>query len=290
MVGHLSEGALRTMRAVEVRFVGLTLGEHVFSPPFRHEEQAARKAWLYLVRSGPVRLRVRPDDPREFLLREGDLAGLEGGWHEWISQDGAEYGTAPTELLYSSVDIKSAILRQLADGVIIIRRQDTPYAGTIRQCLELMETDAAESPGDDGVRRRLAEVCMLQMVRFARARVIRPDMLPAETGFDPHILNALAAFFAAPNAAWTVSKLANEAGLSRAVFFERFQSVFARSPMKMIGRVRLQMASEMLQASSCSLEEVAQAVGYGSAPAFVRAFRREFGMTPGEHRQLGRLR
>ena len=287
MVGRLSDNALRIMRSTEVRFIGLTVGRKTLTCPFRESQPAARKAWLYLVQSGPACLRIRRESTRDILLQEGDLVGIEGGWHEWIGPDTAT-PRKPVELLYSSVDLKSAVLRQLADGVILIRKDDQPYASTIRQCLELMETDALECPQEDGVRRRLAEACMIQMVRFARERILRKDFLGSGADFDPHILNALAAFFADPGQAWTVTSLAAAAGLGRANLFEKFQTVFGRSPMKMINRLRLQIASERLRTESGTLEEVANAVGYGSAAAFVRAFQREFGATPGKWRQLPR--
>jgi AraC-like DNA-binding protein len=78
--------------------------------------------------------------------------------------------------------------------------------------------------------------------------------------------------------------LAQAAGLSRAAFFERFTRAFGEPPLRTINRLRLQQASEMLLGTSASLSDIAAQIGFGSAAAFLRAFKRQFDKTPGEWR------
>jgi len=57
------------------------------------------------------------------------------------------------------------------------------------------------------------------------------------------------------------------------------------SHRKQMDRARRLVAEATLQRSACSLEQVAMIVGYGDITAFVRAFRRWTGSTPGAYRR-----
>jgi AraC-like DNA-binding protein len=82
-----------------------------------------------------------------------------------------------------------------------------------------------------------------------------------------------------------VEKLAEAAGLSRSAFFERFRGIFGAPPLETLTRIRLDHAKQLLETSQASLPEIANAVGYQSESALIRAFKREFGMAPGQWRK-----
>jgi len=54
--------------------------------------------------------------------------------------------------------------------------------------------------------------------------------------------------------------------------------------MACLTRWRLQLAGRSLERTSRSVAEIAADVGYASEAAFNRAFKREFGQTPGRYR------
>ena len=111
--------------------------------------------------------------------------------------------------------------------------------------------------------------------------------LPAErrgwlTGLgDPQIGRALAALHARPSEAWTAETLASEVGMSRSVFAERFTSLIGQPPMHYLALWRMQVAAQHLREGRCSIAQIAFEVGYDSEAAFSRAFKREFGASPG---------
>jgi AraC-like DNA-binding protein len=111
--------------------------------------------------------------------------------------------------------------------------------------------------------------------------------LPAErrgwlTGLrDPQIGRALAALHARPSEAWTAEALASEVGMSRSVFAERFTSLIGESPMHYLALWRMQVAAQHLREGRGSIAQIAFEVGYESEAAFSRAFKREFGASPG---------
>jgi len=85
--------------------------------------------------------------------------------------------------------------------------------------------------------------------------------------------------------AWSVVELAKQAGMSRAVFAEKFKQTLGVSPMAYLTRYRLYQAQQQLDKTTASIAQIADAVGYGSEAALTKAFKRELGVTPGALRK-----
>ncbi|WP_410670768.1 AraC family transcriptional regulator [Amycolatopsis sp. cmx-4-68] len=101
---------------------------------------------------------------------------------------------------------------------------------------------------------------------------------------DPVTARALAAIHGDPARAWTVEQLGAAAGLSRAAFARRFTALVGEPPLTYLTRWRMTTAARLLRDTDRPLAQVATAVGYGSAFAFAKAFRREYATTPGGYR------
>ncbi|WP_349261226.1 AraC family transcriptional regulator [Povalibacter sp.] len=102
---------------------------------------------------------------------------------------------------------------------------------------------------------------------------------------DPQIGRALALLHARPAEAWTAEALAVEVGMSRSVFAERFASLVGQPPIHYLTLWRMHIAEERLRTGRGSVVQVALAVGYESEAAFSRAFKRQFGTSPGNWRR-----
>lgn len=98
---------------------------------------------------------------------------------------------------------------------------------------------------------------------------------------DPQIGRALALLHARPTDAWTAETLALEVGMSRSVFAERFTSLVGHPPMYYLTLWRMHLAAQQLREGHGSVAQIAFEVGYGSEAAFSRAFKRQFGTSPG---------
>jgi AraC-like DNA-binding protein len=98
---------------------------------------------------------------------------------------------------------------------------------------------------------------------------------------DPQIGRALALLHTRPTDAWTAEALALEVGMSRSVFAERFTSLVGHPPMHYLALWRMHLAAQRLRDGHASVAQVAIAVGYESEAAFSRAFKRQFGTSPG---------
>lgn len=102
---------------------------------------------------------------------------------------------------------------------------------------------------------------------------------------DPMIGKALSAIHEEPGRAWTVEALAGVAGLSRSAFAARFTDVVGQTPLRYLAQWRLDLAADHLRAGGSKIGEIAALVGYGSEAALTRAFKAQFGITPGAFRR-----
>ena len=98
---------------------------------------------------------------------------------------------------------------------------------------------------------------------------------------DPQIGRALAALHSRPTEAWTAETLALAVGMSRSAFAERFTSLVGQPPMQYLTFWRMQLAAQHLREGHASVAQIAFEVGYESEAAFSRAFKRQFGTSPG---------
>lgn len=101
---------------------------------------------------------------------------------------------------------------------------------------------------------------------------------------DPVVGRSIAAVHAAPGDAWTVPRLAKAVSLSPSRFAARFSAAFGDSPMAYVARWRMNVACRLLADSRMGVEQVAAEVGYESAAAFSRAFKKHLGAAPADWR------
>jgi AraC-like DNA-binding protein len=140
-------------------------------------------------------------------------------------------------------------------------------------------------PGGEAVLTRLTDILVVQCIRAWL------DSAPeAQVGWlaalrDPPIGAALAAMHHAPAEPWTVASLARHVHMSRSAFSARFRALLGQPVMQYLTEWRMQSARIRIRGTDAPLADVAEEVGYASEAAFSRAFRRCFGVPPGELRR-----
>ncbi len=102
---------------------------------------------------------------------------------------------------------------------------------------------------------------------------------------EPAIAKALSLMHETPAAPWSVESLAQRVAQSRATFARRFTALVGEPPLAYLTRWRMCLAAKLLSESEVALDEVASRVGYESAAALSKAFRRSHGVPPGEFRR-----
>lgn len=138
---------------------------------------------------------------------------------------------------------------------------------------------------------RLAVLAKLAEALFVETLCRYMDALPpGRTGWlagarDPAVGRALALLHREPARAWTLPELARAVGASRTVLAERFAQLMGEPPLAYLARWRLQLGARRLLDTNWKVLRVAQDVGYESEAAFSRAFRRAFGVPPGQYRR-----
>ena len=144
---------------------------------------------------------------------------------------------------------------------------------------------AAGEPGSTTVITKLSELLFVEAVSQFVAS------LPEErrgwlAGLrDPQLGRALALMHARPTETWTAEALALEVGMSRSAFADRFSAVVGQPPMQYLTMWRMHLAAQSLREGRRSVAQVGAAIGYESEAAFSRAFKRQFGQSPGSWRK-----
>lgn len=133
---------------------------------------------------------------------------------------------------------------------------------------------------------QLVTVLLLKALREAD---VTASAGPATVSFeDAEINQVLATIHKQPEVPWTVARLADTVDLSRSAFAARFVVAVGRPPMEYLREFRLAEAQRLLKEGEHGMKEIASRAGYRTASAFSIAFKREFGMTPGEFRASSR--
>jgi AraC-like DNA-binding protein len=173
------------------------------------------------------------------------------------------------------------LLVRLLPALIHIRR-DAGGAARLRRIVELIGDEAdARRAGRDLILERLVEVLLVEALRVLPSDAERERGLLAGLA-DPALARPLRAIHRDLARRWTVAELARTAGMSRAVFAERFARTVGMPPMQYLLEWRMATARNLLRREHPPLAELAARVGYQSASAFSTAFSRAMGCSPSE--------
>jgi len=170
--------------------------------------------------------------------------------------------------------------------VLVVNVRNSPSGAWLESSLRYALAEArSPRPGGAGVLAKLAEVLFIEVLRLYMA-----EDAEGRTGWlagvrDRVVGAALAALHKDPARPWTLDELARTAGASRTVLAERFQQLVGASPMQHLAQWRMLLAANMLRAGAAPLTQIAETVGYQTDTAFIRAFRREYGVPPATWRR-----
>ena len=102
---------------------------------------------------------------------------------------------------------------------------------------------------------------------------------------DARVVHAVRTIDRYPASAWTLNRLANVSGLSLYHFLRTFDRITGVTPHQYVLRARLRHAAVRLAREPGSIVDVALDCGFGDLSNFTRAFRNEFGASPGRYRK-----
>ncbi len=119
--------------------------------------------------------------------------------------------------------------------------------------------------------------------RYSRIISLQPTDAVSESTEDIFLRKTLAIIEAnLANPDLDVLRLERELGMSNTQLFRKLKALTGKGGNELIRSVRLQRSTQLLQTGKPSVADVAYAVGFNDPNYFTRAFRKEFGMSPGE--------
>jgi len=206
------------------------------------------------------------------------------GWSHRYGGNGARTRLVCGKFAIDERDSGPATLQQLP-ALVHLRRAP----GTFTRVLALLvEELRAGEAGAERAAALLTETLLIHVLRGVLGSADAVDVGWMAGLRDPQLATALAAIHAEPEKSWTLATLARLAGLSRSGFAERFHARVGTPPMSYLARWRLQLAARWLRETALTVSEVLHRLGYASAAAFHRAFKREHGLAPTAYRQAHR--
>lgn len=248
-----------------------------------------------------------PGSAEPIALQGGDFVAVLGGGEHSLSDrpDGAVqpvhelleqqsfggYGPlriggdgSPTQLLCGYFEFDRSNMHPLLSAlpsVIHLRSGELPHAAWLQTTMQFMQQETlAARPGAVAVVNRLVGVLFIHMVR--RYFELYPRKAGVLAGMaDRHVGKSLEMMHRSPQSPWSLETLSRQVGLSRSAFATRFHRLVGQTPMHYLTLWRMQVARQLLTEGRLSTAAIASEVGFESAAAFTKAFKRITGKTPG---------
>ena len=151
---------------------------------------------------------------------------------------------------------------------------------------ELFRDEADQPrPGAAAVFAKVADVVLAEALRSYLLGAHDAGSLQLDHFQDPAVARAVDLLRGRPQERWTVSELAREVCISRSLLAARFRDVIGESPIRYLTRIRLSHAAGYLTTTNQNLYAIARRSGYDNEASLSKAFKREFGISPGEYRR-----
>jgi AraC-like DNA-binding protein len=245
---------------------------------FNDEGQRGR---LHLVRNGPIT--IHHDDRLPLHVAVPSLVFYPRGLNHRLSTSA---GSAPS-LFCAEIAVErdkhSPLTKALPDCVQL----PLTSASGLGPVLGLLFDEAAtDRSGQHLVLNRLCEVLIVQLIRHEFQSNQRAQGILSGLA-DPGLSRALVAIHGDPGQPWKVEALARISAMSRSKFAKHFHQVVGTTPAEYLADRRMELARRLLKKNK-PVRTVALEVGYGSQPAFTKAFTAKCGKSP--RRWLNSLR
>jgi AraC family transcriptional activator of mtrCDE len=258
-----------------------------------HEAESGASAPFHIVTNGACVIELAGSG-RSIDICAGDIVVLPRGARHVVrgvrGVRGVPGPTSPsepqTELLCGRLNFEQAhqnLVLALPEA-IVITTCDGPDAARMRRLIAAIKDEIeSERAGVSAIATDLASALFVMVVRvhFERERAGNGLLGLLAHRQAGRAVVAMLEDLAQP---WTLDALAARANASRASLVRMFQKLAQMPPLEFLSELRLELAQRKLATSSLPLGEIAAEIGYQSESAFSRAYRRRFGVPPGEAR------
>ena len=311
---HKVDAVTDLLSKIQVRSAVYCLSE--LRSPWGFRVEGRNVAKFHLVLEGGAWLSIDDREPR--WLQAGDLVILPHGHMHSMRDDpesavealdrilidqpvdsgGRMYyggGGELTRLLCGGFGLHETapdfLLGSLPDVIHVDARSER--AGSWVEAVFAMLQDEADQslPGAKAIFAKLADVFLTQALRSFLAETAMTGLADlTESLTDPAIAEAIHLITNDLASDWSVGQLAYRVGMSRSAFSERFRNLTGESPIRFVTRLRMAQGAGFLATTQRSIASIASECGYDTDSSFSKAFKREFGMTPGDYRETASRR
>lgn len=261
------------------------------------DHNSEHSIWFHLVTKGKGWVHS-PSWQAPLALEEGDLALFlpHAARHclsysgEHVPADAADTLTTTWEageagFVCGEIELgmpKSPLWQALPAEIVIKKSQAGEILGRL---IELIVSESANSRfGSGSVVERLCDSIFVLVVRYCLEEgLVHQGVFAAMQ--DGRLETVLRLMHQEPWQPWTLAELCSRAGISKTVLSGKFTELVGASPIEYLVSWRMQIAASWLQEPGMTIERVAERCGYDSVPAFSKAFKRSFGVSPGVHRR-----
>lgn len=175
---------------------------------------------------------------------------------------------------FSNVTIDETSLYRASDGIFT----SAGSAAGIDLLIEIVRQDYGPAAANSVARR----IVMPAHRSGGQAQFLeRPVRLRQDTEIAP-LLDRVRVHLHQP---WPIALLAKESRMSPRTFLRRFAEATGTSPGEWLAEARVEAAKQLLCETRRSIEEIAAAVGFGSAHALRHQFRTRLSLSPIEYRR-----
>jgi AraC family transcriptional activator of mtrCDE len=274
-----------------------------------HEAESGKSAPFHIVTSGTCVIELAGLG-RSIQVSAGDVVVLPRGARHIVRGPTLPPGTPPsfpqdapadndivvdsntapeaqTELVCGRLNFEQAhhnlVLSALPEA-IVVTTSDGPDAARMRRLIAAIKDEIESARA--GVSAIATDLASALFVMVVRVHVEREHAGNGLLGLLAHRQagRAVVAMLEDLSRPWTLDALAERANASRASLVRMFQKLAHMPPLEFLSELRLELARRKLGTSSLPLGDIAAEIGYQSESAFSRAFRRRFGIPPGEAR------
>ncbi|MEX2231297.1 MAG: hybrid sensor histidine kinase/response regulator transcription factor [Cyclobacteriaceae bacterium] len=119
--------------------------------------------------------------------------------------------------------------------------------------------------------------------RFSREITLEPKQI-AITSLDEKFLKKVLDIIEVhmDDENFSIVELSQEAGYSHIHFYRKIKALSGQTPSQFLRTIRLKRAADLLRNKSDNVSQIAYSVGFSSQSYFIKCFKEQFGMTPGQ--------
>ncbi len=238
-----------------------------------HFDTSSGAGHLHVLRRGRLVLHT-PDGGRQVLTEPSLLFFPRPTVHrfETDARDGADLICASVQF---GAQPSNPVIQELP-ALLTVPLSNLPRMAGVLTLLfdEAFAADSTHAP----ILNRLSEVVLIYLMRWALEQQLLSSGVVSGLA-DARLAKALTGMHEHPARNWTLSQLADSAGMSRARFAAHFTATVGKPPGEYLAAWRISLAQDML-ANGRPLKSISQDCGYSSTNALSRAFHQQVGMTP----------